>query len=186
VRVAASNLSCARYVGTASGVEHRHTPNGNSTEKWNATGLVFQHFSSGFAEEPDFLYHLAAGSVEWSFSGAIGGCNYQAGPVTFQIKPDGSMGSLNVNSWHIYRKEMVRTYSALGWNLPIVNGTITCPGNGTQPTTFRPHTFLESGDPMQAKPNVLGNGVIDGTWTSDEHSGGAYDVTFNWHLEPDS
>jgi hypothetical protein len=185
VRVAASNLSCARYVGTASGIEHRHTPNGNSTEKWNATGLVFQHFSSGFEEESVFLYHLAAGSVEWSFSGTIGGCSYQAGPVTFQIKPDGSMGSLNVDSWHIYRKEMVRTYSAFGWNLPIVNGTITCPENGTHATTFRPHTFLESGDPMQPKPNVLGNGVIEGTYTSDERSGGGYDVTYNWHLEPD-
>jgi hypothetical protein len=80
VRVAASNLSCARYVGTASGVEHRHTPNGNSTEKWNATGLVFQHFSSGFAEEPDFLYHLAAGSVEWSFSGTTGAATTRRGP----------------------------------------------------------------------------------------------------------
>jgi len=185
VRVAASNLSCARYVGTVSGVEHRHTPNGNSTEKWNATGLVFQHFSSGFEEESDFLYHLSAGSVEWSFSGTIGGCTYQAGPVTFQIKPDGSMGSLNVNSWHIYRKEMVRTYSALGWNLPIVDGTITCPENGTHATTFRPHTFFESGDPLQPRPNVLGNGVIEGSWTSDEHSGGGYDVTYNWHLEPE-
>jgi hypothetical protein len=183
VRVAASNLSCARYVGTVSGVEHRHTQSANTTEKWNATGLVFQHYASGFEEETDFLYHLVGGTVEWSFSGTIGGCSYQAGPVTFQIKPDGSMGSLNVQSWHIYRKEPVRSYYALGWNLPIVNGTVTCQ-NGTQPTTFRPHTFLESGDPFQ-KPDAPGNGVLEGTWTSDEHSGGAYDVTYNWHLEPD-
>jgi hypothetical protein len=185
VRVAASNLTCTRYVGTVSGVEHRHTPNGNATEKWTATGLVFQHFPSGFEEEPDFLFKLVGGSVEWSYSGVISGCTYQAGPVTIPIKPDGSMGSLNVNSWHIYRKEMVRTYSALGWNLPIVNGTITCPETGTRPYTFRPHTFLQPGDPMQPKPDVLGNGVLEGTYTSDERSGGGYDVTYDWHLVPD-
>jgi hypothetical protein len=184
VRVAASNLSCSRYVGTASGVEHHHTQSANTTEKWSATGLVFQHYPSGFDEETVFLYHLVGGTVEWSFSGTNGGCSYQAGPVTFQIKPDGSMGTLNVDSWHIYRKEPVRSYYAFGWNLPVVNGTITCPGNGPQPTTFRPHTFLESGDPTH-KPDAPGNGVLEGTWTSDEHSGGGYDVTYNWHLEPD-
>ena len=107
VRVGASNLSCARYVGTASGVEHHHTQSANTTEKWTATGLVFQHYASGFQEESDFLYHLVGGTVEWSFSGTNGGCSYQA-TATLQIKPDGSMGSLNVHSWHIYRKELVR------------------------------------------------------------------------------
>ena len=113
VRVAASNLSCARYVGTVSGVEHHHTQGANTTETWKGTGLVFQHYSSGFDEETTFLYHLVGGSVEWSFSGTNQGCSYQAGPITFQIKPDGSMGGLNVDSWHIYRKESVRSYYAL-------------------------------------------------------------------------
>jgi len=93
------------------------------------------------------------------------------------------MGGLNVHSWHIYRKELVRGYYALGWNLPTVNGTITCQ-NGTQPATFRPHTWLESGDPSH-EPDAPGNGVLEGTWTSDEHSGGGYDVTYNWHFEPE-
>ena len=182
VRVGASNLSCARYAGTASGVEHHHTQSANTTEKWTATGLVFQHYSSGFQEETDFLYHLVGGTVEWSFSGTNAGCTYNAA-ATFQIKPDGSMGGLNVHSWHIYRKELVRGYYALGWNLPTVNGTITCQ-NGTQPATFHPHTWLESGDPFH-EPDAPGNGVLEGTWTSDEHSGGAYDVTYNWHFEPE-
>ncbi len=50
--------------------------------------------------------------------------------------------------------------------------------------TFHPHKLLETGDPFH-EPDAPGNGVLEGTWTSDEHSGGAYDVTYNWHLEPE-
>ena len=28
-----------------------------------------------------------------------------------------------------------------------------------------------------------GDGIAQGSWTNDEHSGGARDATYNWHLE---
>ena len=95
----------------------------------------------------DFLYHLVGGTVEWSFSGTNQGCSYKAGPATFQIKPDGSMGSLNGTPWHIYRKEPVRGYYALGWNLPAGQRNHHLPErHASRPPSART-TFLEVGRP---------------------------------------
>jgi hypothetical protein len=48
----------------------------------------------------------------------------------------------------------------------------------------RPHQFLETGDPY-ADGGVPPDVILQGTWSSDEHSGGFRDVTYSWHLVPD-
>jgi hypothetical protein len=182
IRVAGTNLGCSRYVGTASGVENTHTQSINTKETWNATGLVFKRRKI----DPDNLglvFDLVGGSIVWSFQGVNQGCTYSAGPMTIDVKPDGSMGTMDISLWNPYFGGVfLRKHYAYGWNMPIVHGTITCPTTGTHPTDFRPHDFLQTGDPT-AKPDLAGDGIVQGSWTTDEHTGGARDATYNWHLE---
>jgi hypothetical protein len=181
IRITGTNLGCSRYVGTVSGTQHFHTQSANTTETWNATGLVFKRAPNGFTDDVHFNYKLVGGTVTWSYSGVNQGCTYSAGPVTLQIAADGSMGSLQLQAWNIYSGKAIRPYYGLGWNLPKVPGTITC-SNGPHAAEFTPHEFLKTGDPFH-EPDVPGDGVLKGTWSSDEHSGGAYDENYDWRLE---
>lgn len=181
LKVVASNLGCSRYTGTLSGVEHTHTQSINTTETWNATGLVFQRTPSG-VDNPNILFNLVAGSITWSFSGTNQGCSYNAGPVTLQVKPDGSNGTLHYTPWNP-GTGWSRRYSAIGWNLPLVKGTVTC-DNGPHTQDFKPHQFLATGPPGK-DPDVPADGTLQGAWTWDDYSGGARDVTYNWRLEPE-
>jgi hypothetical protein len=180
IRIIGTNLGCSRYVGTVSGTQHFHTQSANTTETWKATGLVFQREDTGFKDDVSFSYKLVGGTVTWSYSGVNQGCAYNAGPVTLQIKPDGSMGYLQVHAFNIYSQKAVRPYDALGWNLPKVPGTITCQ-NGTHAAQFTPHEFFQTDEGHF--PDVPGDGVLKGSWSSDEHSGGAYDENYDWRLE---
>ena len=105
----------------------------------------------------------------------------KAGPVTLQVPTDGSAGWLNVVPW--LNQGPARRYYASGSNLPVVAGTETCP-TGTYTWNVRPHQFLETGDPY-ADGGVPPDGILQGTWSSDEHAGGARDVTYSWRLVPD-
>ena len=113
-----ARTSAARVTSVGDRHADHNTQSANTTEKWNADRprlpALRLRLPGGERLPP---YHLVGGTVEWSFSGTNGGCSYNAGTATLQIKPDGSMGSLNVHSWHIYREELVRGYYALGWNL---------------------------------------------------------------------
>ena len=180
LKVVATNLGCSRYTGTVSGNEHVHTPSINTTETWNATGLVYERDPSG-QDNPGILFKLVGGSVTWSIRGTNQGCDISAGPVTLPVKTDGSAGILSIESW--IGQGPIRTYDAWGNYLPTVAGTAKCP-SGTYTWHFTPHQFLETGDPFH-RPNVPTSGILDGSWVSDEHSGNARDVTYNFHLEPD-
>jgi hypothetical protein len=182
VRVVGTNLGCSQYVGSLTGAQYYKTNSADTTESWTGSNLVFKRSSTGVAYDANLSYKLVGGTVTWSYGGVNQGCNYNAGPVTFQIAPDGSMGSLQALAWNIYSDKPVRPYYGFGWNLPAVPVTITCPGGHTSTTTMRPHEFLKTGDPT-TKPDVPGNGVLEGNWTNEEHSGGAYHETYKWHLE---
>jgi hypothetical protein len=181
IRIVGTNLGCSRYVGTVNGTMNYHTQSASTTESWKGTGLVFQRSPNGFTDDVHFQYKLVGGKVTWSYSGVNQGCSYNAGPVTLQIKPDGSMGGLQMQAWNIYTDKAIRPYYALGWNLPKVPGTITC-SNGPHAAEFTPHEFLKTGD-LYHEPDAPGDGVLKGTWTSDLHSGGAYDENYTWRLE---
>ena len=139
--------------------EHTHTQSTNTKETWNATGLVFKRRKI----DPDNLglvFDLVGGSIVWSFSGINQGCTYSAGPMTIDVKPDGSMGTMDISLWNPYLGGVfLRKHYAYGWNMPIVHGTITCPTTGTHPTDFSPHDFLQTGDPT-AKPDLAGDGIV--------------------------
>jgi hypothetical protein len=59
----------------------------------------------------------------------------------------------------------------------------TLPDTGRQ-AELRPHQFLETGDPY-VDGGVPPDGILQGTWSSDEHAGDARDVTYSWRLVPD-
>lgn len=181
IKVVSTNIGCSRYVGTVTGVEHVHTPSINTTETWTAHDLVFKRHVYG-PDNPPLAFDLVAGSVTWSISGTNGGCQVSAS-AEIPIKPDGSMGELDISTWRGDHPE--RPYSALGYNLPIVQGTGKCQ-NGTNNWNFLPQTFLNTltGDYQNQNAPVPADGVLEGTFTTDRHSGGSRDITYNWHLEP--
>jgi hypothetical protein len=181
VKVVASNIGCSRYTGTVTGVEHVRTPTINTTETWTAHDLVFKRTPSG-QDNPGLFYDLVGGSVTWNFSGTNGGCSVSAS-AEIPIKPDGSMGDLNIGTWLGDHPD--RIYSALGYNLPQVDGTGKCQ-NGTNTWHFKPQTFLNtlSGQYQMEKAQAPADGVLQGSFSGDEGSGGWRDVTYNWHLVP--
>ena len=150
IRVVGTNLGCSRYVGSVTGTQTYRTQSADTTESWTGTGLVFQRSSTGVKWDANLNYKLVGGTVTWKYSGTNQGCSYKAGPVTFQVPSDGSMGSLQALAWNIYPDKPVRGYYALGWNLPPVPVTITCP-TATSTTTMRPHEFLKTGDPPRGR-----------------------------------
>ena len=120
--------------------------------------------------------------MTWKYSGTNQGCSYNAGPVTFQVR-FGRLDGLASGA----RVEHLPGQAGPGLLRPRLEPpagprTITCP-TATSTTTMRPHEFLKTGDPT-ARPDVPGDGVLKGSWTNEEHSGGAYHETYDWRLEP--
>jgi len=184
IRVLANNLGCSRYVGTASGVERTHYASRHTTETWTATGLVYQSVPTG-DDNPNFQFKLLGGTVTWSYGGTFDGCAVSAGPVTLQLPPgDRSGGWLHIDPW--IAQNPSRRYTANTTNqMPVVQGTAVC-REGTYAWPVRPHQVLETWDPsLRQFIDVPGNGILDGTLSSDEATGGARDVTYKWHLVPD-
>jgi Family of unknown function (DUF6055) len=182
IRVIANNLGCSRYVGTASGVEHLHSTNRNTTETWTVTGLVYQRTPTG-DDSQNFGFKLVGGTVKWSYSGSFDGCAVSAGPVTLELPPGNSSGgNLQIEPW--IAQNPARRYSISSPELPVVHGTSVCP-HGTYAWDVRPHKVVDTWDSPIRFFDVPGNGVIDATHSTDEATGGYRDVTFHWHLEAD-
>jgi hypothetical protein len=185
IRVVASNLGCSRYVGGASGVVHTHYLSRNTTETWTATGLVYQRTPTG-ADNPNFEFKLMGGTVNWSYEGSFDGCAVSAGPVTLQLPAgDRSGGYLNIDPW--VAQNPSRRYSATTTNqMPVVQGTAVCK-DGTRPWAVRPTQVLRTSDITHIGNfrDVGADGVIEGTYTSDEATGNSLDLTYKWRLEPD-
>ena len=78
----------------STGTQTYRTQSADTTESWTGTGLVFQRSSTGVKWDANLNYKLVGGTVTWKYSGTNQGCSYNAGPVTFQVPSDGSMGSL--------------------------------------------------------------------------------------------
>jgi len=182
IRVFANNIGCSRYVGTGSGVEHIHGTGRNTTETWTVTGLVYQREFTG-DDSTNFQFKLMGGTVKWSYSGSFDGCAVSAGPVTLQLPPgDKSGGYLNIQPF--LGQNLARRYDLTSSDLPVVHGTAVCPW-GTHVWDVRPHKVLETWNWPTRFFDVPGNGMIDGTNSGDEATGGYRDVEFHWHLEPE-
>jgi hypothetical protein len=181
IRVMAHNVGCSGYAGTASGVEHLHTTNRNTTETWNVTGLTYKRDLTGGNDDTGFHYKLTGGSVTWTYGGTFDGCAVSAGPVTLQLPTDDHNNWAQVITW--INGSPARRYSAIATDLPIVHGTMTCQ-SGSYNWDVRPHQVLDTGDPLHQTTDVRGDGVLDGTFAWDEATGGARDVSYSWHLEP--
>ena len=181
IRVLANNFGCARYAGSGSGVEHVHGSGHNTTEKWTVTNLVYKREFSG-EDDPTLHYALTGGTVQWSYSGTYYDCTVSAGPVTFQLPPaDKSGGQMQITPF--LGQKTGRRYFLSTPDLPVVQGTEVCP-YGTYVWNVKPHKILETWNWPTRDFDVPGNGIIDGTNSGDEASGGYRDVEFHWHLEP--
>jgi hypothetical protein len=180
IRVLANNLGCSKYVGSGSGVEHTHYSARNTTESWTVTDLVFQRESTG-EDNPGLQFKLLGGTVKWSYSGTFDGCTV-AGAYTFQLPPaNNSGGYLGITP--LAGQNLARRYSLSTPTLPIVPITAVCK-DGIHTWNFAPHRVLETWNEPVRNFDVPGNGIIDGTNEGDEATGGARDVSFTWHLEP--
>jgi hypothetical protein len=182
IRVFANNIGCSRYVGTASGVERTHYSIRNTTEKWTVKNLVFEREFTG-DDSPNFSYRLMGGTVTWSYSGSFDGCSVSGGPLTLQL-PAGNQsgGYLSINP--LLGQNLARRYSLSSPTMPVVQVTAVCQ-DGTHTWNRTPHDVLETWNWPTVLFDVPGNGIIDGTNSGDEATGGARDVEFHWHLEPD-
>jgi hypothetical protein len=182
IRVIANNLGCSRYVGSGSGVERTHYASRNITEKWTVTNLVYQREFTG-EDNPGLSYKLVGGTVQWSYSGTMYDCTVSAGPATFQLPPaDKSGGYLGITP--LLGQNLGRRYTLSTPDLPLVKLTEVCP-TGTYTWDIKPHKVLETWNWPTVFFDVPGNGIIDGANSGDEATGGARDVEFHWHLEPD-
>jgi hypothetical protein len=182
IRVIANNLGCSRYVGSGSGVERTHYASRNITEKWTVTNLVYQREFTG-DDNPGLSYRLVGGTVNWSYSGTMDNCTVSAGPATFQLPPaDRSGGYLGITP--MLGQNIGRRYTLSTPDLPIVKLTEVCP-TGTYSWDIRPHKVLDTWNEPTRLFDVPGNGIIDGENAGDEATGGARDVEFHWHLEPE-
>ena len=182
IRVMATNFGCSRYVGTGSGVERTHYASRNTTESWTVTGLVYQREFTG-DDSTNFQYKLMGGTVNWSYSGSFDGCSVSAGPVTLQLPPGGQSGGY-LNIYPFLGQTLARRYTISSSDLPAVPVTAVCP-EGTRNWSIRPHKVLETWNLPTRFFDMPGNGIIDGMNSGDEGTGGARDVEFHWHLEPD-
>jgi hypothetical protein len=182
IRVRANNFGCSKYVGSGSGVERTHYASRNTVEKWTVTNLVYQREFTG-DDSTNFSYRLMGGTVNWSFSGTMDGCTVSAGPTTFQLPPgDRSGGYLNLQP--DLGQNMGRRYTLNTSDLPAVKLTEVCP-EGTYSWDIKPHEILDTWNWPTRFFDMPGNGIIDGENSGDEATGGARDVEFHWHLEPE-
>ena len=180
IRVLANNLGCSKYVGSGSGVEHTHYGARNTTESWTVSNLVFQRQFTG-DDSSVFQFKLMGGTVNWTYSGTFDGCTV-AGAYTFQL-PQGNQsgGSLDIDP--LAGQNLARRYTLSSPVVPIVPITAVCQ-DGMRTWNFQPHRVLETWNEPTRLFDVPGNGIIDGTNSGDEATGGARDVSYTWHLEP--
>jgi Family of unknown function (DUF6055) len=179
IRVAANNLGCSRYAGSGEGVEHTHYSARNTTESWTVTNLVYQRDNLG-EDNPGLGFKLAGGTVKWSYSGSFDGCAVSAS-ATFQLPPsDHSGGYLGIDP---APGAHARNYSLTSPSVPSQPVTAVCP-DGTRTWNITPHRALETWNWPTREFTARGDGTIDDTNSGDEATGGARDVSFHWHLEP--
>lgn len=155
------------YTGTVSGSYHASSAAQDTTEKWTATGVVFERNARGD-------YDLKAGTASWSLSGTYAvECTISAS-ATLPLAPGGDRhGQILFGADGTYVAEAGGSWTVMA--------TVTCP----EVTYDLPYYPFPSGAWLQTNGEGLSpaaDGTLKGSYTQSPGSGEA--ESWEWNLTP--